>query len=476
MVQSSHKAVHIIELTGHLSPEDRARSVYRLVAFDVPAGMGRLEVCYSFSDDDRGGFMRPAGNILDIGLFDPRGSEFLRAQGFRGWSGSARREFFIAPHEATPGYLPGPVPPGRWEIILGLHNILPQGCDYRVTVRFYADETATVEPTTPQARPVLCRKPGWYRGDLHCHSHHSDGTGLLTDLAAAARTHHLDFLAVTEHNTVSHLPNLAALGGPDLLLIPGQEITTEYGHANALGIRRWHEFRCQDRAQMAQVVADVRASGALIVVNHPKEGGPPWEFDDEAQFDGIEVWQAPWFVFNVQSLALWDRLLRAGHQITALGGSDHHYPSSDTKNANLAVGKPCTWVYALELSVRGVLAGIKAGHVFISEDVSGPRLSLVADADGDGRHEAMMGDKVRVSAGTTVRFRCRVESAAGCQLRMRALEQDYVVAIEGDDFTYDWMVSIESNTFFRAEVMDEPEPSHPVIRALSNPIYLLVDR
>jgi len=116
-----------VEITGHLSPQDRRASTYRLLPFDVPEGVSRLEVSYSFSDDDPGGFMRPAGNILDIGLFDPRGSEFLCAQGFRGWSGAARRTFFIAPGEATPGYLPGPILSGGWAILLGLSRILPRG-------------------------------------------------------------------------------------------------------------------------------------------------------------------------------------------------------------------------------------------------------------------------------------------------------------------------------------------------------------
>ena len=477
MDQTGHKASHIIEITGHLSPEDKLHSVYRMFPFDVPAGVARLEVSYSFSGDDAGGFMRPAGNILDIGLFDPRGSEFLHAEGFRGWSGSTRREFFLTPHEATPGYLPGPIPTGRWEVILGLHNILPQGCDYRVTVKLYAGEVSDPDPVASPPWPALRREPGWYRGDLHCHSHHSDGTGSLADLAASAHAQRLDFLAMTEHNTVSHLPHLAAHASPDLLLIPGQEITTEYGHANAWGIHRWHEFRCEDGEQMAQVVADVQAAGALISVNHPKEGGPPWEFGDETQFDCLEVWQSPWFVFNDQSLALWDRLLRERHRITAVGGSDVHQPPFEGEIGPLAVGKPCTWVYAEELSVTGLLAGIKAGHVFISEDVSGPRLFLTADADGDGRYEAMMGDEVRVAAGTSARLRCRAEGAAGYQLRIRSREGDRVmtVEIEEDDFTSEWVAQVKGNTFFRAELVDEPEPPHVMMRALSNPIYVLVD-
>jgi len=461
-----------IELTGHLSPEDKLASAYRTLPFRVAEGIGRLEVSYSFSDDHPGGFMRPAGNFLDIGLFDPRGSEFLSAKGFRGWSGLARRSFFVAAGEATPGYLPGPILPGRWEILLGLHRILPRGCDYCVTVRLYEGESSAPPPAPPASWPVLRQGAGWYRGDLHCHSHYSDASGSLADLAAAARAQGLDFLAVTDHNTVSHLPHLAAHSSADLLLIPGLEITTGRGHANVWGVRRWHDFRCESDGQMAQVVADVRATGALVSVNHPKEGGPPWKFGGEAAFDCLEVWQAPWFVFNEQSLALWDRLLREGHRLVGVGGSDTHQSPFEGKVGHLAVGKPCTWVYATELSVVGVLAGVKAGHVFISEDAPGPRLFLTADADGDGRYEVMMGDRVRLPAGAGLRLRCRVEGAAGCQLCLRSTQGDRVVTVEDDPFTCEWTVRVEGDTFFRAEVSHQPEPPHAVMRALSNPIYI----
>lgn len=474
MAQIKQTMYHTVELAGHLSLAERAQAVYRLLPFDVPAGMARLEVSYGFSHDDPGGFMRSAGNILDIGLFDARGSEFLHAAGFRGWSGATRREFYLTPDAATPGYLPGPILPGRWQIILGLHRILPQGCDYRVTVRLYAGQSPPPAPWVPPPRPVLCREPDWYRGDLHCHSHHSDGRGSLADLTAAARVQRLDFLAVTEHNTVSHLPHLAAHAGPDLLLIAGQEITTEYGHANAWGIHRWHEFRCQTAAQMAQVVADVHAEGALISINHPKEDGPPWELGGEAQFDCLEVWQAPWFAFNDQSLAFWARLLGEGHRLIAVGGSDQHQASFDGQVGRLAVGKPCTWVYAPELSVSGVLAGIKAGHVFISEDPSGPCLFLTADADGDGRYEAMVGDAVQVPAGAAIRLRCRVEGAKGCQLRLCSPQGVRAVTIDATDFITEWTAHIEGDTFFRAEVTHQPEPPHVEVRALSNPIYVTV--
>jgi hypothetical protein len=479
MTEQGQAPSAVLELAGHLSPGDKQASAYKLLPFQVPAGIARLEVEYCFSDDEPGGFLRAAGNILDIGLFDPRGSDFLYARGFRGWSGAARRSFFVTPHEATPGYLPGPILPGEWQVLLGLYRILPEGCDYRVTVGLYegAPEAApavaaAIVPTVARAAPSSLARPGWYRGDLHCHSHHSDAKGSLADLAAAARRQGLDFVAVTEHNTVSHLPHLAAHAGPDLLLIPGLEITTERGHANAWGVRRWHEFRCESPGQMARVVDDVRAAGALLSINHPKTGGPPWQFGGEERFDCLEVWQAPWFVFNDQALALWDRLLRQGQRLTAVGGSDVHQAPPGDEVEGLSLGRPCTWVYARACTEEAILAGIRAGHVFISADPGGPRLVLTADADGDGAYEVCMGEGVAVAPGTRLRLRCEVEGATGCTLRIRSTGEDQDLEVPADRFEHTWSSPIEGDTHFRAELWHTPQDENPAVQTLSNPIYV----
>ncbi|MEJ2210468.1 MAG: CehA/McbA family metallohydrolase [Anaerolineae bacterium] len=478
MMAQSEAPAGLIELSGHLSPQDKQASAYKLLPFRVPAGMGRLEVEYAFSEDRPGGFLQAPGNVLDIGLFDPRGSEFLQARGFRGWSGAARRAFFLAPGEATPGYLPGPLVPGEWQILLGLYRILPEGCDYQVTVRLYKGapearaEGAASGPA--MALPPTVDRPAWYRGDLHCHTHHSDARGSLADLAAAARRQGLDFVAVTEHNTVSHLPHLAAHAGPDLLLIPGQEITTEQGHANAWGIRRWHEFRCESAEQMARVVDDVHAAGALASINHPKLGGPPWQFGGEERFDCLEVWQAPWFVFNDQSLALWDGLLREGQRLTAVGGSDLHQAPPGEEVEGLSLGQPCTWVYARALSEEAILAGIRAGHVFVSADPAGPRLVLTAEVDGEGRYQAGMGDCVSLPPGTPLHLRCEAEGAAGCTLRIHSLDDDREIEVEDDHFYHEWSGPVGADTYFRAELWRAPEGENPAMQALSNPIYVRV--
>ena len=132
-----------IVLEGHIDAADRAVNEFPLLPFEVPPEIARLHVHYQVSRQlsaDRVGWQE--GNVVDIGLFDPRGAEFLTARGFRGWSGTARREFTIAASEASPGYLPGPIQPGTWHVMLGLYQLVPEGCDYRIVVALEGDKNA----------------------------------------------------------------------------------------------------------------------------------------------------------------------------------------------------------------------------------------------------------------------------------------------------------------------------------------------
>lgn len=470
----------------HFTIQDRQRNPYHLLPFDVPAGVARLTVQYSFTPGTR---ESPASkNTIDLGLFDSRGHEFLAAPGFRGWSGSARKNIALTAHEATPGYLPGPLYPGAWHVLLGLYEIALEGCDVNVLINMESDVPLPLQAKSSAKMPdgPLCFGPAWYRGDLHCHTHHSDGAGSLADLATTARAQGLDFLAVTEHNTISHLPHLAQYSGPDLLLIPGMEITTYYGHANVWGIHEWVDFRATNEGEMRQIRERVREMGLLFSINHPKYGGPPWEFSSDLDADAVEGWQIFWCTSNHESLALWDSLLRQGRRVILVGGSDKHQkPLAAGFTVHdltpYEVGTPTTWVYADNLSEEAILAGLRAGHAFVSQDPKGPQVELSAQADGQ---TVIMGDELRVSKKTEVIFRCRIIGGENCSERggaLRVMHRDgeaFRILIGSQDFVYTWPVIAQSDDDWRVQVIEPtnmPLSKDPVALwafALSNPIYI----
>jgi len=468
-------------LEGYLSQADREEQHFRLVPFEVPPGIERLRVQFSFSrrlSADQAGWHD--GNILDVGLFDARGAEFLSAPGFRGWSGSKHNSFVIGADSATPGYVPGPIVSGVWHVVLGLYQLAPEGCDYKIAITMEPGEPSDPKPALEAAEPSAPRGPRWYRGDFHAHTWHSDGTAPLADLVAAARAQGMDFIAVTEHNTISHLRDVRMGSVADLLLIPGIEITTYRGHANVWPVGGFVEFRCQTDEQMAAVRASMRDRGALFSVNHPKDEGPPWEFGDLFEPDCIEVWGGPWFISNYQSLQVWDGRLRRGERITAIGGSDKHIGPYSGGSSWYDVGTPCTWVYANDLSIRSIFEAVRQGRVYISATPAGPRLELSACEPGSGAAPAGIGGDICVARGSTVRLACRVTGAGGNVLRLVSPEQTIVAEIAADEYEAHWDVVAPGTTYWRAEVIEPPEvpiedePASLMALALTNPVYVEV--
>jgi len=456
---------------------------YRLLPFEVPDGIAQLTVRYRYAGPaDPAPSAKASETVIDLGLFDPRGHKYLDAKGFRGWSGSARAEVTIGPQGATPGYLPGPIQPGTWHVLLGLYRIGPNGCEVTIEVEMVESAVPGVSPPAYCSKGTLREGERWYRGDLHCHTHHSDGTAGVDALIAAAQAQGLDYLAVTEHNTPSHLPDLMRYAPPDLLLIPGIEITTYRGHANLWGVRGWHEFRATTDRAMRQIRKRADERGNLFSVNHPKPGGPPWAYDDTFTPDAVEGWQAPWFFGNSLSLAFWEDLLRQGQRPTLVGGSDKHQGPFSGRLSGYEVGTPTTWVWASELSERGILDGIRAGRVYVSRGPTGPRLSFTARAAGQ---EATIGDALEVCRDDEITFRCQVwDAPQPCLLRVvgpRGETARFSVASPAWEHT--WTQRTAESSYARVEVVEPPDapldrdPAALMAHALSNPIYLwIVDR
>lgn len=398
---------------------DTAFRTYRLLPFEVPEGVKALEIRFDYTGRD-------ARTTIDVGLLGP-GDEFDTQ--FRGWSGGNKRSFVLSGSDATPSYLASPVQPGRWQLLLGVPNIRKgQTSEFTAQVYFQRNDAHGL-PMQPQP---LRTEAGWYRGDLHMHSGHSDGSCMsksgtkrvpcplfLTLDAAAERG--LDFVAVTEHNTHSHVKELTALQPyfDRTLLIPGMELTTFQGHANAFNLREPLDFRVgsQQAPDWKFLLKQATAKGALVSINHPRVptgeacmgcGWSPHPAPDLSLLQAVEVVNG----YDVESptagIPFWHEQLQKGHRLTAIGGSDTH----DIKATNVSpppatVGVPTTVVYARELSIDGIVEGIRAGNVFI--DTAGTRDRKLEMTASHGRSTVSMGGELPLPLKQSARFTVRVE-------------------------------------------------------------------
>lgn len=255
----------------------------------------------------------------------------------------------------------------------------------------------------------------WYAGDLHCHSTHSDGDSSVAAVIAHAEERGLDFLALTDHDTNMHgEPSHwydPAYTSKRLVLLYGVEWTSEKGHANAIAPRPFDYAALWDanRALDPSAALDAaRKQEVLFSMNHPICDCCSWEYefvDPAGKFvaDTMEVWNGPFNYPNANKktvYTLWDELLGRGLRVNAVGGSDNHNLRGLDSHFSLH-GSPTTWVFARERTGQAILDAIRQGHVSLAHQPYAGRLELLADADGDGHFEAMMGDSIPSGNPTT---------------------------------------------------------------------------
>ncbi|MGE7139386.1 CehA/McbA family metallohydrolase [Luteibacter sp. NPDC031894] len=469
-------------LRGQLSGADQ--HTYREVPFDVPAGTARITVDVDYTGRDE-------KTTVDLGLLGPGG--FEAQDGFRGWSGGSKHRFTVSATDATASFLPGAIAPGRWRLLLGIPNIRATSkATYTAKVWLSRDDEG-FGPEHGLTEP-LASEDRWYRGDLHMHTAHSDGGCLnrsgtkkvpcplfLTVTSAAKRG--LDFIAVSDHNTMSQVSELRELQPyfDRMLLIPAREITTFDGHANLFGVSRTVDFRVgtKDVPDWNALLADVARAHGVISINHPNRpndetcmgcGFTPRTPVDMRGFQAIEAVNGGDATRADTGIPFWEKQLDAGLRITAIGGSDSHIGADDPRDAFAGtIGTPTTVVHARDLSMEGILDGIRAGHVFV--DLEGTRdrsLDVTASVDGAKAH---MGDAVPAPGGATVHVLVHTTAA-----------QSHVVAVSLDgsllasasqpipasgDVSFDW-TSDGKPHWLRVDVRS-PEGK---LLILGNPIYV----
>ena len=407
---AAQPATHSAAIHRHFSRNDRETGRYQYVPFEVTDGAESLTIAYRYSGDAEG------VSTIDLGLFEP-GSLDLGTASFRGYSGGAQRSITVGRTTSSPGYRAGPLPPGTWRVLLGLYKVAADGVDVDIDVvesrekQPNAEAAAALSPAHRKAdasRSASVNGLRWYAGALHVHTNHSDGTLAPAAVAAAARDAGLDFVAITDHNntTWTREPMPASP-----LAIVGEELTTPAGHASVWGLPRtaWIDFRVapDDRDAAAGInalAAGARRAGALVALNHPAAdcAGCAWRQVIPDALDAVEIWNGETGP-QEEAIALWNRLLRSGRRVTAVGASDWHRPPAP-------LGAAAVRVRSNGLTEPLILGAIRDGRVVVMRDASTPAPAVTARC---GPRTATIGDTLRCTRGEPVAI----------DVTMRGLEQ-----------------------------------------------------
>ncbi|HJN46597.1 MAG: CehA/McbA family metallohydrolase [Vicinamibacterales bacterium] len=338
-------------------------------------------------------------------------------------------------------------------------------------------------------------------GVAHIHTTASDGGGTLTDVEAAAATVGLDYVIVTDHNSLAAKP-LEGYGQTGVLTIVGTEISNHEGHLLAADLTA-QTYRFSGDGLDA--VRDLDDLGALVFAAHPESPrvdlrwtgwNLPGDWGIEV-LNGDSQWRAAGWASLLRTvllyplnsdygllrlmqrpttLARWDELLALRHA-TAIAGADAHGTLRPGPLSSLplptyeAVFRIAQTYVLLERPLSGdgpaditaILAALRRGRAYVGVGAvaAADRFYFLAERNDE---RWTMGDVL--THGAPVRLRAGGALPAGTRLTLYRNGVP-VMTTEGP-----LDADVTASGVFRVEA-EAPGWTFPWI--VSNPIYVLTD-
>ncbi len=330
-------------------------------------------------------------------------------------------------------------------------------------------------------------------GVAHVHTTHSDGSGQVADVEAAAEAAGLDFVIVTDHNSLAGKPS-EGYGRTGVLTVVGTEISNRGGHLLAVGLPQ-PTYRFSGDARDS--LSDLAELGGVGFAAHPESAREDlrWRDWNLPGSWGVEIlngdsqWRAAGWARRLGALAgypvnsdyallrllrrppaldRWDGLLSRRHA-TGITGADAHGTLRRTVSSVLpfpsyeAVFRVAQNYVLLERPFSGnatedtaaLVAALARGRLYVGIGALAPadRFFFLAERTGE---QWTMGDEVpaagplRMRAGgalpATARltlFRDGVVVTAGERALDQRVEEPGVYRVEAhlDGWDVPWIVS-----------------------------------
>ncbi len=201
-----------------------------------------------------------------------------------------------------------------------------------------------------------------YSGSIHIHSKFSDGSGTVDEIAKSAEDSGLDFMILTDHNTLKAKDKGYEKWYGDTMLIVGYEVNDikNRNHYLVFGLdkvvgtfEKLPDGDMGNRLSAVEYVSEIKKKGGIGFLAHPHESRShlpehppyPWTAWDSEDFTGIEIWNhmSEWteglnesnklqrFIHPLKSIVAppeitlkkWDEL-NEKRKVVAVGGVDAH--------------------------------------------------------------------------------------------------------------------------------------------------------
>ncbi len=196
----------------------------------------------------------------------------------------------------------------------------------------------------------MLEKVKTYSGAIHIHTKCSDGSGRLHEIVTDAHSTALDFIIITDHNTLCYFDKGREGWYDNLLVLVGEEVTHRKGHCLAMNIRR---SVAPKNGNPRIYLRDIKEQGGLSFIAHPhlaknvvfRIKNCAWRDWSINSFTGMEIWSymTDWvqhlkpsnFISHCSipdrfisgpfkaTLKQWDHLSQM-RRVVAIGGIDAH--------------------------------------------------------------------------------------------------------------------------------------------------------
>ena len=289
-----------------------------------------------------------------------------------------------------------------------------------------------------------------YIGAMHMHSVYSDGSGEVLEITKAASEVGLDYIILTDHNTLrAKKEGYEGWHGHTLLLV-GCEINDRQNknHYLAFGINQ----AFSTRLSASEYVNKVKEAGGIGFIAHPHEKRThmkeqpayPWIDWDVEGYTGIEIWNhmSEWmenlteqnkyqsFLHPLKTivapqkktLKLWDEL-NLKRKVVGIGGVDAHahkynllgfleveifpykvlFKSIRTHILTPEEIKKGRSVEAVEKAKKIIYSALEKGSSFIANDYHGDSKGFKFFAESD-KKTYQMGEKISKSSKAKLRI------------------------------------------------------------------------
>jgi hypothetical protein len=296
-------------------------------------------------------------------------------------------------------------------------------------------------------------------GEGHIHSVYSGTPSTVSDCAQKAYEQGLDWIFITDYNTVAAKDNCTQETNSTFITGLGEEVATGTNEVIAWGIDSLVDWNTDANYTVGDIIDDIHVQGGLAYIPHPfapDEDDNYDYFDVYEDFDAISIYHG-YGGFNDNAISTemdgdalrkWDEYLTNGIRKTAVGESDckdaDNTPDyGDLFNMRGAIGYPRNYIYAKEFSERGIIEAVRNGRCYVTD---GPTMNFTIDG-------FIMGETIYSDTASSLNIAISGNAVEASDVRIISNGAViYTESVTSGPFSVSYDHLASSDAYFRAEI------------------------